>query len=124
MRVVEIVQPVRRRTVLRALGIGLPLVAAAGCTARGLPGLSPPGWGIFGDARVSARPTAGGSARGAAAALAPGLHTLDLGPGPEVLVQVPAPSHSNAGPPRLVLTLHGAGGNAYGGLAPLLPLAD
>jgi poly(3-hydroxybutyrate) depolymerase len=52
------------------------------------------------------------------------LHALDLGPGPEVLVQVPARSHRNAGPPRLVLTLHGAGGNARGGLAPLLPLAD
>jgi predicted esterase len=52
------------------------------------------------------------------------LHALDLGPGPEVLVQVPTPSNGNAAPPCLVLTLHGAGGNARGGLAPLLPLAD
>jgi poly(3-hydroxybutyrate) depolymerase len=50
------------------------------------------------------------------------VHALDLGPGPEVLVRMP--STDAGGPPRLVLTLHGAGGNAGGGLQPLLPLAD
>jgi phospholipase/carboxylesterase len=39
-----------------------------------------------------------------------------------VLVRVPATA--GASPLRLVLALHGAGGNAKGGLAPLLPLAD
>jgi predicted esterase len=122
--VVEIVQPVGRRAVLRALGITAPMIAVAGCTLRGLPGLNPLGWVTFGDARITARPPAAGSVSTGPAAAKPGLHPLDLGPGPEVLVQVPAPAHDEAGPPRLVLTLHGAGGNARGGLAPLLPLAD
>ncbi|WP_433274429.1 alpha/beta hydrolase [Pseudonocardia xinjiangensis] len=47
---------------------------------------------------------------------------LALPGGPEVLVRVPATA--GAAPLRLVLALHGAGGNAKGGLAPLLPLAD
>jgi phospholipase/carboxylesterase len=72
-------------------------------------------------ARLTARPTATDPASGA---LPPGVHALDLGPGPEMLVRVPTPSTATAGPPRLVLTLHGAGGDARGGLAPLLPLAD
>jgi phospholipase/carboxylesterase len=71
-------------------------------------------------ARLAARPAASGSA---SRALPPGVHTLDLGSGPEVLVRVPAPS-VDPGPQRLVLTLHGAGGDARGGLAPLLPHAD
>lgn len=52
----------------------------------------------------------------------PGVHVLDLGPGPQVLISVP-PWLPEAAPPRLVLALHGAGGSAEGGLAPLLPLA-
>jgi predicted esterase len=48
---------------------------------------------------------------------------LDLGPGREVLLHVPA-GHSDGAPARLVLTLHGAGGDARAGLAPLAPLAD
>jgi phospholipase/carboxylesterase len=70
-------------------------------------------------ARLTARPATSGSASGAT----PGLRTLGLGPGPEVLVRVPA-LDGDAGPQRLVLTLHGAGGDARGGLAPLLPHAD
>jgi phospholipase/carboxylesterase len=73
-----------------------------------------------GAARLAARPAAPGTASTGAP---PGLHALDLGPGPEVLVRVPAPG-DDAGPLRLVLTLHGAGGSARGGLAPLLPHAD
>jgi phospholipase/carboxylesterase len=59
-----------------------------------------------------------------AAAPAAGSHTLDLGPGPDVLVHVPAPSGGDADALRLVVTLHGAGGDARGGLAPLLAFAD
>lgn len=51
----------------------------------------------------------------------PGRYALDLGPGPQVLVHVPAALDA---PARLVLALHGAGGDAAGGLAPLLPLAE
>jgi predicted esterase len=48
---------------------------------------------------------------------------VDAGPGREVLLHVP--SGLEDGPPaRLVLVLHGAGGDARAGLAPLLPLAD
>jgi phospholipase/carboxylesterase len=73
-----------------------------------------------GGARLRARPAAPGSPP---AVSTPGVHPLDLEPGPEVLVCVPT-SSAAADPQRLVLTLHGAGGNAQGGLAPLLPLAD
>jgi phospholipase/carboxylesterase len=67
-------------------------------------------------ARLTARP----SVAGGFVQPGPGLRALDLGPGPEVLLRAPP----GAGPLRLVVTLHGAGGNARGGLAPLLPLAD
>lgn len=53
--------------------------------------------------------------------LSPGEHALDLSPGPEVLLHVPPPAPA---PPLLVIALHGAGGTARGGLAPLRPLAD
>lgn len=90
-----------------------------GCTVGGASGLT---WDAPGQAaRLTARPSRAGTAP---AAPPPGSHVLDLGPGPEVWVRVPAPSEIEAGPLRLVLTLHGAGGNAQGGLAPLLPLAD
>ena len=121
MRAVEIMQPVSRRMVLRALGVAVPGVVIAGCTVKGLPGLSPLGWGAVGSARLTARPPTPASEPPAPP---PGSHTLDLGPGPEVLVHTPTPSNGNTGPPRLVLTLHGAGGNAPGGLTPLLPLTD
>jgi phospholipase/carboxylesterase len=54
----------------------------------------------------------------------PGLHALDLTPGPDVLVHASSQSNANPDLLRVVLTLHGAGGNARGGLAPLLPVAD
>jgi predicted esterase len=53
----------------------------------------------------------------------PEVRSLDLGPGPEVLLQVPSGMRDGA-PGRLVLALHGAGGDARAGLAPLAPLAD
>jgi predicted esterase len=84
--------------------------------------MSPFPWVTSGEAsRLSARPAASGPASGTTP---PGLHVLDLGPGPEVLVRVPTPSDDAAPQRRLVLTLHGAGGDARGGLAPLLPHAD
>jgi phospholipase/carboxylesterase len=84
--------------------------------------VSPFPWIVSGEAaRLTARPIPSESAPPGAA---PSLHALDLGPGPEVLLRVPGASESATGPPRLVLSLHGAGGNARGGLAPLLPLAD
>jgi predicted esterase len=51
------------------------------------------------------------------------VHVLDLGPGREVLLRVPAGIDDGV-PARLVLTLHGAGGDARAGLAPLAPPAD
>jgi phospholipase/carboxylesterase len=71
-------------------------------------------------ARLTARPPAG---RLGAADPEPGVRVLDLGPGREVLVHVPSGIDGGA-PARLVLTLHGAGGDARAGLAPLAPLAD
>jgi phospholipase/carboxylesterase len=85
--------------------------------------LNPLGWGVVGSSRLTARAPARGSLPTAAAPAA-GLHTLDLGPGPEVLVRVPALSSGDADALRLVVTLHGAGGDARGGLAPLLAFAD
>jgi phospholipase/carboxylesterase len=71
-------------------------------------------------ARLSAQPS---HAAATAAPPPPGRHVLDLGPGPTVLLHVP--NGLGEGPaPRLVVTLHGAGGDAKGGLAPLLPLAE
>jgi phospholipase/carboxylesterase len=52
-----------------------------------------------------------------------GLQSLPVGSGREVLLYVPS-GVAATGTGRLVLTLHGAGGDARGGLAPLLPLAD
>jgi phospholipase/carboxylesterase len=123
MQVVEIVQPVSRRTVLRAVGVAVPGVVVSGCIVRGLSGLNPLGWGAFGSARLTARLPVPESMP-AAAAPPPGLHTLDLGAGPEVLVRASSQSNANPDLLRVVLTLHGAGGNARGGLAPLLPFAD
>ena len=84
--------------------------------------MSPFSWATSGGgARLTARPAAAGSPP---AVPTPGVHPLDLEPGPEVLVRVPLSSADSANPQRLVLTLHGAGGNAQSGLAPLLALAD
>lgn len=114
------VPPIGRRTVLLALGAAAVVAGTGGCTG-GVSGMSPLPRGASDEAaRLTARPAASGSASGAPT---PGLHTLDLGAGPEILVRVPAPPH-DAGPLHLVLTFHGAGGDARGGLAPLLPHAD
>jgi phospholipase/carboxylesterase len=117
----KIVQPIDRRTVLHALIAAATAAAASGCTAGGLPGMSPLSWNTsWESARLTARPTA----KSPPAVPTPGVHPLDLGPGPQVLVRIPAPSTDPVRPYPLVLTLHGAGGNPHHGLAPLLPFAD
>jgi phospholipase/carboxylesterase len=98
------------------------VAAASGCTAGGLPEMSPFRWTTsWESARLTARPPA---AESPPAAPAPGVRVLDLGPGPAVLVRVPTPVGDPVRPYRLVLALHGAGGNARQGLAALLPFAD
>jgi phospholipase/carboxylesterase len=78
--------------------------------------------GLFVEAaRLSARPTGSTSTPTGST---PGVRRLDLGPGPEVLVRVPVVAEGETGALRLVLALHGAGGNAADGLALLLPFAD
>ena len=58
-----------------------------------------------------------------AAPTGPGVHRLGLGPGRDGLLLVPA-GHRPGVPVPLVVSLHGAGGNAEGGLAPMRALAD
>lgn len=53
----------------------------------------------------------------------PGLHPLGLGESRDGFIYVPAPLRPDD-PMPLVIALHGAGGDARGGLAPLLPFAD
>ncbi|MDQ3931552.1 MAG: phospholipase [Actinomycetota bacterium] len=53
----------------------------------------------------------------------PGLHPLGLGQRRDGYIYVPAPFRPDH-PKPLVIVLHGAGGDARGGLAPLLPFAD
>lgn len=111
-------RPVGRRVVLRALlpAAAVPGVLLAACTpprAADQPVQADPA------ARLTARPV---TSSATLPPPVPGQHVLDLGPGPEVLLHVPA----NAGgtqPPRLVLCLHGAGQDPRNGLAPLLALA-
>lgn len=67
--------------------------------------------------RLSARPAQPTEAAPA------GLQPLGLGTGRDGLLYVP-PSYRSEQPAPLALMLHGAGGNAEGGLAPLQRLAD
>jgi phospholipase/carboxylesterase len=109
-----------RRAVLLG-GIAVALGAAACVPSR--PG-GPPDMGPLtrGDdpSRLTARLPASGPG---STDPQPGVRTLDLGPGREVLLHVPSGIDEGA-PARLILTLHGAGGDARAGLAPLAPLAD
>src|SRR5947209_5552991 len=52
-----------------------------------------------------------------------GLHALELDTRRDGLLYVPS-GYRPERPAPLVLMLHGAGGDAHGGLAPLRPLAD
>lgn len=72
-------------------------------------------------ARLSARPP---TRTVPPAPAAPGLRMLRTGPGDRTaLLHVP-PGLADGAPATLVLALHGAGGDARAGLAPLLPFAD
>jgi phospholipase/carboxylesterase len=53
----------------------------------------------------------------------PGTRPLNGGAGRRTLLHVP-PGLADGRPARLILVLHGAGGDARSGLAPLAPLAD
>jgi phospholipase/carboxylesterase len=72
-----------------------------------------------GAARLRARPRASPRAE----AGSPGLHRLGLHETRDALLYVPA-TYQPAKPAPLVLSLHGAGGDARGGLYPLQPLAN
>ncbi|MGY1773198.1 alpha/beta hydrolase [Blastococcus sp. SYSU D00813] len=69
-------------------------------------------------ARLAARPGTGGPSPGGVPT-GPGTHALGLEPERDTLLHVPPVPR---GP--LAVTLHGAGGDAGGGLTPLLGLAD
>src|SRR5688572_4857499 len=107
-----------RRSVLFG-GIAVA-VGAAACVPS--PAGGPPDVGVTGEgrSRLTARPQAAGPV---STAPRPGMRGLDLGPGREVRVHVPAGAR-HAAPARLVLGLHGAGSDARAGLGPLVPLAD
>lgn len=70
--------------------------------------------------RLTARPEATPSS---GAAIFPGTHPLTLSGGGECLLFVPSRLPADH-PAPLIVTLHGAGGTAQGGLAPLLSLAE
>ena len=73
-----------------------------------------------GAARLQARPDASAPPLDEAPA---GLRPLGLDAARDALLYVPT-SYSASAPAPLVLSLHGAGGDAQGGLYPLQPLAD
>lgn len=77
------------------------------------------------EGRLLARPRSMGQPEqpAAAADYGPGLHSLGLSAGRDGLLYVPA-GYTPAHPLPLVLMLHGAGGNAYSGLAPLDDLPE
>lgn len=102
----------------RLLGLAFGVTAMAACQRWQLDAwlrqaASPPMAG-----RLNARPHAA-----SASPPPPGLYPLGLGRPRDGLVYVPA-SRPPGRPNPLVVALHGAGGNAQGGLAPLLPYAD
>jgi phospholipase/carboxylesterase len=76
-----------------------------------------PGGETAQEARLLARPTQPSGAS------PPGLQPLGLAGGRDGLLYVPA-GHRSDRPAPLVVSLHGAGGNAHGGLSPLQSFAD
>lgn len=112
--------PLRRRALLLATA-GAAITTGCGWN-RGVPPTGSAGDGAEGGgpARLQARPA---PATGFPEP-SPGTRRLDpRSVGPEVLLHVP-PGLGDGAPARLVLLLHGAGGDARAGLAPLLPVAD
>lgn len=71
--------------------------------------------------RLSARPNA--PPPGAGTSASPGIQPLKLASGRECLLFAPSRQPVDH-PTPLIVTLHGAGGTARGGLAPLLSLAE
>lgn len=103
-----------RRSLLALAGVGL--LAACGTPRSG--GAAPSEGEPAG--RLAARP--GPPAAPAGPLTAPGTHPLGLRAGRDALLHVPAALASEPAP--LVVSLHGAGGDAEGGLALLRPLAE
>ena len=100
---------------LLAAGAGLLL----GCSARRGP--NPDGGGRGDGGVLTARPGAATPSPGPLAA--PGTHPLGVAAARDALLHVPATLPPGGAPP-LVLSLHGAGGDAEAGLALLRPLAE
>jgi phospholipase/carboxylesterase len=103
------------RRALLAAGAGL----LAGCSAGRTSGRDGAGRGDEGV--LTARP--GGATPSPGPLGTPGTHPLGVAAARDALLQVPATLPSGGGAP-LVLSLHGAGGDAEAGLALLRPLAD
>src|SRR3954464_14625858 len=110
---------------VRRWTVPLRVLAAAGgvvrvqTTATGWPDMRAPTWDRSGPrltARAPAVPPVPTDPR-------PGLRALDPGVARGTLLYVP-PGMGDGRPARLVLVLHGAGGDARSGLGPLAPLAD
>lgn len=80
---------------------------------------------VAAEGRLLARPSSTGQPEqpAAAADYCPGLSPLGLSTGRDGLIYVPT-SYTQAHPLPLLLMLHGAGGNAYSGLAPLDDLPE
>ncbi|MCW2580540.1 MAG: phospholipase [Blastococcus sp.] len=111
----------RRRLLLaagRLAGAGL----LAGC-GSGLPEAVPGGRGEDDGARLTARPQAAPTQAAEGPPTVPGTHALGLEAVRDAVLHVP-PGVDPGGAAPLVLTLHGAGGDARTGLALLRPLAD
>jgi phospholipase/carboxylesterase len=108
-----------RRRLLVAAGqlAGAGLLAACGITLSG---------GVFGDgdgAVLTARPGASPTRPAEGPLTVPGTHPLRLEADRDAFVHVP-PAVVPGMPAPLVVALHGAGGDAETGLAPLRSLAD
>src|SRR5918992_1599344 len=103
----------RRAVLLGGLAVA---VGAAGCLPS-RPG-GPPDMGAPTSREHPSRLTARPPAAGPVTDPQPGVHVLDLGPGPEVLLRVSS-GMDDGTRGRLVLTLHGAGADARAGLGPL-----
>jgi phospholipase/carboxylesterase len=104
-----------RRQALAGMAVcALPVVVGACGGTVTLPRAQPP----RSAARLTSRPRVP-----AEAGRQPGVHRLGLDPGRDGLVLVPA-GYDPARPAPLAVMLHGAGGDAGGGLAPFRTLAD
>ncbi|MCZ2826391.1 MULTISPECIES: alpha/beta hydrolase [unclassified Modestobacter] len=106
-----------RRAFLAASG---QLTAAALLAACGAPSPGDSGEEAPDPATLAVRP---GSGQPTGSAPAPGTHPLGVAEDRDALLYVP-PTLPAEGSVPLVVTLHGAGGDAEGGLAPLRGLAD